>query len=106
METFEAPARWSWTSPSGSSTHLQAELSTLCASSALCPALDADQCRSGFCLALVHGELNAELLQDVRRSEESEVSVPGPPPSEGHFESNVALSKDHSLRFEGDRLSS
>lgn len=56
--------------------HLQTELSALCASSALWPALDDDQCRSGFWLALVHGELNAELLQEVRRSEESEVSVP------------------------------
>ena len=48
----------------------------LCASSALRPAMDAHQCRPGFWLALAHGELNAEPLQEVRRSEESEVSVP------------------------------
>ena len=48
---------------------------------ALCPALDADPSRPGFWLALVHGELYAEPLQEVRRNEESEVSVPWPPPS-------------------------
>ena len=53
----------------------------------------------GFRLALAHGEPNAEPLQEVRRREESEVSVSIPLTSSlwGHSELNVALSEDHLL---------